>query len=103
MGGAEEPPEIKQRRTVYERPSCKESVFGKMLAIKTIALCSHYLQHIKAVVNTVGGLLASRRVFCRLPLLFFLFLFDKFRRKHLLKHAKKTTIREHCCIVPVTT
>ena len=71
MGGAEEPPEIKQRRTVYERPSCKESVFGKMLAIKTIALCSHYLQHIKAVVNTVGGLLASRRVYCRLPLFFF--------------------------------
>ena len=25
----------------------------------------------KAVVNTVGGLLASRRVFCRLPLAFF--------------------------------
>ena len=28
MGGAEEPPEIKQRRSVYEHPSCKESVFG---------------------------------------------------------------------------
>ena len=33
MGGAEEPPVIKQRRDVYERPSCKESVFGKMLAM----------------------------------------------------------------------
>ena len=27
--------------------------------------------HVKAVVNTVGGLLASRRVFCWLPLFFF--------------------------------
>ena len=42
----------------------------------------------KDVVNTVGGLLVSRRVFCWLPL-FFLFLFDKFRLKHLLKHANK--------------
>ena len=33
MGGAKEPPEIKQRRDLYERPSCKESVFGKMLAM----------------------------------------------------------------------
>ena len=29
MSGAEETPEIKHRRTVYERPSCKELVFGK--------------------------------------------------------------------------
>ena len=41
--GAEEPPEIKQRRAVYERPSCKESVFGKMLAIETMSLCALYL------------------------------------------------------------
>ena len=33
MGGAKEPSEIKQRRAVYERPSCNESVFGKTLAI----------------------------------------------------------------------
>ena len=33
MGGAKEPPEIKQRRDLYDRPSCKESVFGKMLAM----------------------------------------------------------------------
>ena len=38
MGGAEEPPEIEQRRAVYERPSCKESVFGKLLAIETMSL-----------------------------------------------------------------
>ena len=44
---------------------------------------------LKAKVNTVGGLLASRRGFCWLPLLFFLFLCDKFRLKHLLKHANK--------------
>ena len=50
MGGAEESPEIKQGRTVYERPSCKESVFGKMLSIETIALCPHYLQHIIALL-----------------------------------------------------
>ena len=28
---------------------------------------------LKGVVNTVGGLLASRRVFCWLPLIFFCF------------------------------
>ena len=49
MGGAGEPPEIKQRRAVYEHPSCKESVFGKMVAIET-SLCAHYLQHIKALL-----------------------------------------------------
>ena len=43
MGGAEEPPEIKQGRAGYERPSCKESAFGKLLAIETIALFAHYL------------------------------------------------------------
>ena len=36
MSGAEEPPEIKQRWAVDECPSCKESVFGKMLVIETI-------------------------------------------------------------------
>ena len=41
----------------------------------------------KAVVNTVGGLLASRRVFCWSLLFFVFFLFDKFRLKYLLKHA----------------
>ena len=29
------------------------------------------VKHLKAVVNTVGGLLASRRVFCWLPFVFF--------------------------------
>ena len=32
---------------------------------------------------------------------FFLFLFDKFRLKHLLKHANKNKNREDCCSVPV--
>ena len=45
MGSAEESLEIKQRWAVYERPSCKESVFGRMLVIKTIAPSAHYLQH----------------------------------------------------------
>ena len=43
------------------------------------------------VVTPVGGLLASRRVFCWL-LFFFLFLFDKFRLKHLLYHANKKNL-----------
>ena len=43
MGGDEEHPEIKQRRAVYERPSCKESVIGKMIAIETMSLCAPYL------------------------------------------------------------
>ena len=43
----------------------------------------------KAVVNTVEGLLASRRVFLLATVVLFLFLFDKFRLKHLLKHAHK--------------
>ena len=38
MDGAEEPPETKQRRTVYERLSCKESVFGKMLTNEAAVL-----------------------------------------------------------------
>ena len=33
-----------------ERPSCKESVFGKMLSIETIALCAYYFQYIKALL-----------------------------------------------------
>ena len=32
----------------------------------------------------------------------FLFLFDKFRLKYLLKHAKKNKTRENCCSVPAT-
>ena len=44
------------------------------------------------VVNTVGDLLlASRRVFCWLPFVF-LFLFDKFRRKHPFKAALYTRL-----------
>ena len=60
------------------------------------------IHRFKAVVNTIGGLLASRRVFCWLPLFFVLFLFDKFRQKHLLKHANKNKSREDCCSVLVT-
>ena len=56
---------------------------------------------LKAVVNTVGGLLPSRCVFFWLPL-FFLFLFDKFRLKYLLKHANKKKNAEDCCSVSVT-
>ena len=44
IGGAEEPPEIKQRRALYECRRCKESVFGKLLAIETMSLCALYLQ-----------------------------------------------------------
>ena len=50
MGGAVEPPEIKQRRAVYERPSCIASVSGNMFAIETISLCEPYLQHNKVLV-----------------------------------------------------
>ena len=32
---------------VFERPSCKESVFGMMLAIETMSLCVPYFQYIK--------------------------------------------------------
>ena len=56
----------------------------------------------KAVVNTVEGLLASRRVFLLATVVLFLFLFDKFRLKHLLKHAHKKKTREDCCSVQVT-
>ena len=45
MGDAEEPPETKQRRAVYERPSCKEPVFGKMLANEAALLCAPYAQY----------------------------------------------------------
>ena len=49
-----------------------------MATRKGINISGNYRRtpYIKAVVNTVGGLLASRRVFCWLPF-FFLFLFDK--------------------------
>ena len=57
---------------------------------------------LKAVVNTVGGLLASRRVFLLVTVRFFLFLVDKLRRKHPFKHANKEKAREDCCIVQVT-
>ena len=46
---------------------------------------------VKAVVNTVGGLLASRRIFSCYRC-FFLFLFDRFRLNHLLKHANKKNL-----------
>ena len=51
----------------------------------------------KAVVNTVEGLLASRRVFCCYRP-FFLFLADPLRRKHPFKHANKKKTRGllHC-------
>ena len=45
MGGAEEPLETKQRRAIYERLSCKESVFGKMLAKEAALLCVRYVQY----------------------------------------------------------
>ena len=45
MGGAEEPPETKQRGAVYERPSCKESVFRKMLTNEPALLCERYLKY----------------------------------------------------------
>ena len=38
MDDVEEPPETKQRRTVHDRPSCKGSEFGKMLANETVLL-----------------------------------------------------------------
>ena len=52
IGGAEEPAEIHHRRAMYERPSCTESVFGKMLANKTMSLCAPYLQYIKVLGST---------------------------------------------------
>ena len=39
--------------------------------LRTLVVGIKTLHRIKAVVNTVGGLLASRRVSCWLPLLFF--------------------------------
>ena len=45
MGGAEEPPETKQIRAMYERLSCKESVFGKMLANEAALPCVRYVQY----------------------------------------------------------
>ena len=44
----------KQRRgAVYERPSCRESVFGKMLAIETMSLCAPYLQYNTLLITDV--------------------------------------------------
>ena len=51
-----------------------------------------YLKKTKQNKNTVGGLLAARRVFCCYRSLFFLFLFDKLRRKHPFKHANKKKV-----------
>ena len=51
MGGAEEPREIKKGRALYERPSSKGSVYGKMLAIETMSLCAPYLQYNKVLVT----------------------------------------------------
>ena len=55
------------------------------------------VRSIKAVVNTVGGLLASRRVFCWLPFIF-LFLMDKLRRKHPLKHANEKKLARNAAL-----
>ena len=52
-----------------------------------------FCQDVKAVVNTVGGLLASRRVFCWL----FLFLFDRFRLKK--QPAKNTRIKKNLATI----
>ena len=46
-------PEIKQRQPVYERPSCKELILGKMLAIETMPLCASYLQYTRNKVLIV--------------------------------------------------
>ena len=43
-----------------------------------------------------------RGVFFPVPVGFFLFLYDRFRLNHLLKHANKKTSRDDCCNVPVT-
>ena len=51
--------------------------------------------------ETVGFLLLVwRELWSRTR--FFLFLFDKFRLNHLLKHANKKKSREDCSSVPVT-
>ena len=61
---------------------------------KHIGVRQHFLREfvrqrgIKAVVNTVGGLLASRRVFRWLPLGFFCS-YSTNSLKHLLKHANE--------------
>ena len=52
IGSAEESTEIHQRRVVYERPCCKESVFGKMLDNETMSLCVPYLQYVKVLGST---------------------------------------------------
>ena len=49
--------------TVVDPSKCQPSI-RKIKALDVQML-------IKAVVNTVGGLMASRRVFCWLPLFFF--------------------------------
>ena len=51
IGGAKEPPETKQRRAVYARPSCKESLFVEMLANETALLYTPYLQYDKIPVT----------------------------------------------------
>ena len=56
---------------------------------------------IKAVVNT-DEVCWPRGVFFAGYRWDFLFLFDQFRLKPLLKHANKTKSREDCCSVPVT-
>ena len=74
--------------STYEHPStvCINEV--TIIKITTEGLGAFWF-FFKAVVNTVGGLMASRRVFCWLPFVFFLFLIDKLRRKHPFKHANK--------------
>ena len=51
MDGVEKSPETTQRRAVYDLQSCKESVFGKMLANETARLCQPYLQYDKVPVT----------------------------------------------------
>ena len=47
---------------------------------------------IKAVVNTVGSFAGLEACFLLVTVVVFLFLFDKFRLKHLLKHANKKNL-----------
>ena len=58
---------MKQRRAVYERPSCKESVFGKMLTIETMSLCALYI--VVVVVSHIQriGCQPEKNYFTRWP------------------------------------
>ena len=54
MGGAEEPPESKQRQAVLKHPNCKGSIFGKMFGSKTAPLCAPYFIMIKYQLQKVS-------------------------------------------------